>query len=284
MDIVSVQSRVVWGYVGNAVAVPTMQALGADARPVDTVRLAHHPGYGDKPWGVRTEPAEIAGLLTGALGRIDGPAALLMGYLGTAEQGRVVLQTQRAAIDDGRALPLYLDPAFGDEAEGVYVDPAIVAFLAADAVAAAHVLLPNRFELATLSGMAVATPADAVAAARSLMTQGPALVMVSSVPLDDGRIGNVLVSAKEAWLAAVPRRVLRAKGTGDMLSAAFTALHAAGHPSPDAFAVSVTLVNNVICATARRDLPDLHLQTVFEKPSTSANSIPIALIPKNMAK
>lgn len=264
MDILSVQSRVVWGYVGNAVAVPVIQALGSHAWAIDTVRLAHHPGHG-KPWGTRTSAADLRGLLAGALDKLNGAAAMLMGYLGSAEQGRIAMTLRDGARTAGRDLPLYLDPAFGDDAEGIYVDPEIVTFFRDDAVPAATVVMPNRFELAQLSSLAVDNPNDAVHAARVLLAQGPELVLVSSVPAPDGQIGNVLVSAEGAWMAPVPRLRLRAKGTGDMLSAAFTALHSNGESPVNALEHAVSIVNHAAEAAVERNLAELDIPGVLSE-------------------
>lgn len=264
MDIVSVQSRVVWGYVGNAVAVPVIQTLGVHVWPIDTVRLSHHPGHG-KPWGTRTAPEDLQGLLTGALGKIDGNAIMLMGYLGSAEQGRAAMAVRDDFIADGRKLPLYLDPAFGDDAEGLYVAPDIVAFFRDVAVPAATAVMPNRFELAQLGRVAVDSPADAVRAARVLLARGPELVMVSSVPAGDGHIGNVLVTPDAAWIARVSRLPLMAKGTGDMLSAAFTALHGNGESPVCALERAVSIVNRAAEAAVHRNLPELDIPAVLSE-------------------
>lgn len=264
MDIVSVQSRVVWGYVGNAVAVPIIQSLGVHVWPIDTVRLAHHPGHG-KPWGTRTAPEDLQGLLAGALGKIDGNAIMLLGYLGSAEQGRTAMAVRNDFIADGRKLPLYLDPAFGDDAEGLYVAPDIVTFFRDIAVPAATAVMPNRFELAALSGRDVDTPDDAVHAARALLARGPELVLVSSVPAGGGHIGNVLVTGDAAWIVRVPRLPLMAKGTGDMLSAAFTALHGNDASPVHAVERAVSIVNRAAEAAVYRNLPELDIPAVLSE-------------------
>lgn len=253
MDIVSLQSRVVWGYVGNAVAVPVIQAAGVRAWPVDSVRLAHHPGHGPTTRLV-TPPAEIAALMTGAAARLDGPAALLIGYLGEAGQGQAALEIAAA---QPAPWPVYLDPAFGDDAEGIYVAADIVAFYK-DAVRQAAVLMPNRFELASLAGSDVTDPPGAIAAARRLMAEGPAEVLVSSVPVAGG-IGTMLVTADHAWMVTAPRLNLAAKGTGDLLSAAFCANKVSGEPSVKALAAAADLARRACEDAAARGLTEMDL-------------------------
>ena len=46
MAILSIQSSVIFGYVGNSIARPVLQTLGYDVWCVDTVNFSNHPGYG----------------------------------------------------------------------------------------------------------------------------------------------------------------------------------------------------------------------------------------------
>jgi pyridoxine kinase len=264
MDILSVQSHVSWGYVGNAVAVPTAQALGVNIWPINTVRLAHHPGHATalgKPWGSVTDTNEIVGLMQGALAQISGPIALQIGYLGHAEQGMKALDVHEAATSAARPIPFYLDPAFGDEAEGIYVSDNIVDFYKTVALPRADVLMPNRFELTHLSGQSIETADDAVDAARTVIAQGPKMVLVSSVPVAGEQIGNLLITRDHAWMAAVPRLKLKAKGTGDMLSAAFVALNLSGQLNSanpaDALQRAVSLVHLAASDAAKRGLVEM---------------------------
>ena len=275
------QSHVTWGYVGNAVAVPTAQALGVNIWPINTVRLAHHPGHASalgKPWRSVTDADEIVGLMQGALAQISGPVALQIGYLGHAEQGIKALDIHEAATSNERTIPLYLDPAFGDDAEGIYVSADIVDFYKTVALPRADVLMPNRFELAHLSGQRIETANDAVHAARAVINLGPQMVLVSSVPVDDGQVGNLLITRKDAWIAAVPRLKLQAKGTGDMLSAAFVALslsgRLAGANPPDALQRAVSLVHLAAKDAAKRGLVEMDVPSALKVLGSAMNLIP----------
>lgn len=242
MNVISLQSRVKTGYVGNAIAVPTLNACGVHAVAIDTVIYAHHPGHGPVT-PERITPAELSVRLETALSDSHPPACLLSGYLASVDQGHAALQQLHRAQHDGHLHAYYLDPVFGDDAEGTYVDPALVAFFRDEALPACNVLMPNRYELAQLSGMPVQSIGDAEIAARALIAKGPETVVVSSVPGPDGRIANVLVSQGTACAVSVDSLKLCAKGTGDMLSAAFCGLHARGIAPDDALGIAVALVD-----------------------------------------
>ncbi len=273
MDFISLQSRVVWGYVGNAVAIPTLQTLGINAWPVDTVLYPHHPGHGPT-FRHAAAAADIGALLTAAMDCIDGPLSLLSGYLADSGQGQTALSVLEKARAGGRAIPFYLDPVFGDDAEGTYVAPSLVTFFRAAAIPAATLVMPNRFELATLTAMTVETPADAVRAARQLIRQGPQLVLVSSVPAVEA-ITNILVSNDQAWICRVKKQPLLAKGTGDMFSAAFSGLLASGHSPSAALAKATAIVQIAVEDCSISAAREINLPFILNQNLSLLSPVPV---------
>lgn len=281
MDVISLQSRVKSGYVGNAVAEPVLMATGAVALPIDSVLYPHHPGHGPATPDV-TSLADLTDKLEIAFARCTAPVSFLSGYLANAPQGRAALDQVRRARNAGRLGSYFLDPVFGDDAEGTYVDPSLITFFRDDALPQCDVLLPNRYELAVLSGISIMTPSDAVRAARVLIDKGPSMVVVSSVPAPDDQLANILVTRLDASAIAVKRRNLRAKGTGDLLSAAFAGLHTAGADPRTALSIAVSLVDAVTKAAADHNRPEMDLLKVlktFDFSKTDASApVPIELL------
>ncbi len=258
MDIVSFHSRVVCGYVGNSVAVPTIQYLGLNAWPIDTVVLGHHPGHGPTTRKM-TAAGDIATWANGAFKRIPKPCAVLLGYLGSADQGHAISEFLINTRDAGDIIPIYLDPVFGDTAEGIYVDQDIVDYYKDVAVPMANVVMPNCFELAHLTGIQIDSISAAVSAAHILIERGPDIVMLSSVPGKDHMLTNVVVTAEKAWAISTMHLALEAKGTGDLLSAAFTALHAGGKSVPEAFHLASRIVQSSVIDASSRGLMELDI-------------------------
>lgn len=264
MAVLSIQSSVACGSVGNNAAVFVLQCLGHEVWPVNTARLSNHPGHGR--WrGPVTDADEVAQIIEGIgeLGVLGRCRAVLAGYLGRVETGRVVL----AALDKVRqANPDALfccDPVMGDRAEGLYVPAAIADFYAAEAVSRADILLPNAFELERLGGRPVTGPGDARAAAEALLDRGPRLVVVTSVEPAEGTAGGgiatVAVSRAGAWQVTTPRLAVPAKGAGDAFAALFLGRYLAGGDVASALADAVSSVFGLIAAAVRTGADELPL-------------------------
>ena len=62
--ILSIQSHVAYGHVGNSASVFPMQRLGVEVWPVHTVNFSNHTGYG--AWrGPLMDPADVAKVMAG---------------------------------------------------------------------------------------------------------------------------------------------------------------------------------------------------------------------------
>src|SRR5918995_203814 len=182
MNILSIQSHVAYGHVGNAAAVFPMQRLGVEVWPIHTVQFSNHTGYG--AWKGRVfDGAAIAELVEGiaergVLGRCDG---VLSGYMGSADIGNAILSAVgrvRASNPDA----LYCcDPVIGDVGRGVFVRPGIPEFMRERAVPAADIVTPNHFELDQLTDRATTNIADVLAAVDLVHARGPRVVLVTSL-------------------------------------------------------------------------------------------------------
>lgn len=225
--ILSIQSSVAYGHVGNSAAMFPLQRLGMEVWPVYTVQFSNHPGYGHRTGQVFTG-AHVQDVVDGiaARGVLGGCRAVLSGYLGDAAVGQAVLHAV-AAVRAANPAALYCcDPVIGDAGPGIYVQPAIPALLRDHCLAQADIATPNQFELELLTGRPAPTlPAmkAAVHALRATMRPG-ATVLVTSAALDDtpaDAIDLVAVDGTGAWRLRTPRLPIAASGTGDTIAALF---------------------------------------------------------------
>ena len=184
--ILSIQSAVAYGHVGNSAAVFPLQRLGFEVWPVNTVLFSNHTGYG--AWRGRGVELEwVEELIEGVAerGAIPRTRAVLSGYLGDPSLGAAVLRAV-ARVRAARADMLYAcDPVMGDEGRGFFVRPGIPEFFRDHAVPAADIVTPNQFELAWLAGRSIASLEEAVAAAAAVRATGPRIVVCTSLDLGE---------------------------------------------------------------------------------------------------
>ncbi|GJD91801.1 MULTISPECIES: pyridoxal kinase PdxY [Methylobacterium] len=225
MKVLSIQSHVAYGHVGNASAVFPMQRLGVEVWPIHTVQFSNHTGYGAWRGRVFDGPSIeelVAGIgERGVLGTCDG---VLSGYMGSADIGTAILGAV-AAVRAANPAALYCcDPVMGDIGRGVYVRPGIPEFMREQAVPAADIVTPNQFELEALTGLATHTLAGAKAGVEALRAMGPRVVLVTSLITEATPAGSIDLLAGEGgqfWCLRTPRLGLDVNGAGDCIAALF---------------------------------------------------------------
>ncbi|MBO1073766.1 pyridoxal kinase PdxY [Roseomonas marmotae] len=229
MNILSIQSWVAYGHVGNASAVFPLQRLGAEVWAVNTVQFSNHTGYGS--WRGQVFGAELVRDLVqgiedrGALPRCD---AVLSGYMGDAAIGEAILDAA-ARVKAFNPHALYCcDPVIGDVGRGVFVRPGIPEFMRDRALAAADLITPNQFELEHMSGMPVTTLAEAKTAVTALQQRmagtGPRAVLVTSLKVAETPEDQIELLAAEGGAfhrVRTPMLPLSVNGAGDAIAALF---------------------------------------------------------------
>lgn len=225
MNILSIQSHVAYGHVGNASATFPLQRLGHEVWPIHTVQFSNHTGYGD--WTGRVFDGQAIEELMdgiaarGVLSRCDG---ILSGYMGSADIGQAILSAAaRVRASNPKAL-WCCDPVIGDVGRGIFVRPGIPEFMREHAVPAADIVTPNQFELSQLTGRQIVSLADAKSAIAALRTLGPKIVLVTSLVTNETPADCVDLAAGDAdgvWRLRTPRLDLDINGAGDAIAALF---------------------------------------------------------------
>jgi pyridoxine kinase len=225
MNLLSIQSHVVYGHVGNSAAVFALQRLGCEVWPVHTVQFSNHTGYGswtDEVFAADHISRVVDGIAArGALATCDG---VLSGYLGSVATGEAIL----AAVDNvkaANAMASYCcDPVIGNRARGAFVRPGIAEFLRDRAVPVAEVVTPNHFELEQLAGRTAHSRAELLSAIDDIHALGPRAVLVTSVRTDETPEGMLDVVASDPngqHLVRTERLTTPANGAGDLIAALF---------------------------------------------------------------
>jgi pyridoxine kinase len=263
LNLLSIQSHVVYGHVGNCAAVFPLQRLGCEVWPIHTVQFSSHTGY--PGWRGRAfEPALIdecvAGLAAiGALARCDG---VLSGYLGKAETGQAALRAYDAVKAANPRAAYSCDPVIGDEGRGLYVDVTVAEFLRERALPAATALTPNAFELSWLTGGEVGTLGQARAALALLRARGPQVVLVTSLRLDDTPADALDMIACEGdglWRLRTPKLPIAVNGAGDLVAALFFFHWLRAGSAAQALAAAASSVYGIVAATSAAGSRELTL-------------------------
>jgi len=241
MRILSIQSSVAYGYVGNSAATFPLQRLGHEVWPVMTVHFSNHTGYG--AWrGMVLDPDVIAEVIEGmsergALARVD---AVLTGYQGSPGVASVVLATVERVRGLNPSVVYCCDPVMGDVGRGMFVLPGVPELIRERVVPIADVVTPNAFELAYLAGGgdpalvsvdSVSTVDGLLSAVDVVRASGPSTVLVTSVQgagVGADEIGMLAVDSTGAYLVRTPRLPLTVNGAGDVTAALFLAHLSAG--------------------------------------------------------
>lgn len=226
-EVISIQSQVVHGHVGNSAAVFPMQAAGLTVAAVPTVLLSNHPHYPTVRGGVL--PGDLlADLLRGVeeRGLVEDARVIVTGYLGSVENGMLVAEFVARAKSRNPRLVHVCDPVIGDDELGVFVEGGLIPLFRDGLVPMASIITPNRFELALLSGCEIDTAAAAMGAAEVLHARGAGAVVATGCRLSDTGAGMVETLA---WMPGdvgrfpVPLLPIRPCGTGDLFTAVLVA-------------------------------------------------------------
>ena len=254
MNILSIQSHVVYGHVGNAAASFPLQRIGVEVWPIHTVQFSNHTGYG--AWTGRVfDAALITEVVQGiaardALARCDG---VLSGYMGSAETGAAILDAVAQVKAANPKARYCCDPVIGDVGRGVFVRPGIPELMRDSAVPAADVVTPNQFELDLLAGQGSATRRDALAAIDAVHRLGPRAVLVTSLHTDETPQNAIdLVASDPAgrFRVRTPKLPIAVNGAGDAIAALFFAHYLRDGSAAQALSRAASSVFGVLKCTA----------------------------------
>jgi len=254
MNILSIQSHVAYGHVGNSAAVFPLQRLGVEVWPIDTVQFSNHTGYGK--WQGRVFDAGLIRDMVGGieqrgvLGECDG---VLSGYMGGANIGAAILDAVATVRRANPAARYCCDPVIGDVGRGIFVREGIPQFMKEKAVPAADIVTPNQFELDYLAGRESRTLADALAAVKVVHGLGPRAVLVTSLHVDDTPEGAIDLLASDAtgrFRLRTPKLNLAVNGAGDAIAALFFAHYLRVGKLNEALSKAASAIFGVLMKTA----------------------------------
>ncbi|GAB2837354.1 pyridoxal kinase PdxY [Microbacterium insulae] len=273
MKILSIQSAVAYGHVGNSAAVFPLQRIGVEVLPVYTVNFSNHTGYGS--WrGPLISPDDVRDVITGieergVLPQID---VVLSGYQGGEGIADVILDAVERVKAANPSAIYSCDPVMGNARSGCFVAPAIPVLLRDRVVPAADIITPNQFELGFLTDTEPDTLESTLASVDRIRETGPRTVLVTSVERPDrpeGTIEMLAVDDAGAWIVQTPHIPMKANGSGDVTAALFTAHYRRTRNLGDALARTTSSVFDLLQRThdsGERELQLVESQEFYAHP------------------
>jgi pyridoxine kinase len=284
MNILSIQSHVAYGHVGNAAALFPLQRMGVEVWPIHTVQFSNHTGYGS--WKGRVfEAAMISEVISGidqrgVLGECDG---VLSGYMGSADIGSAILEAVTTVKRANPAAKYCCDPVIGDVGRGIFVREGVPEFIRMKAVVAADITTPNQFELDYLSKRSSKTLRETRDAVKAVHDLGPTAVLVTSLHTNETPSESVdLLASDESGLFRVrtPQLPLTVNGAGDAIAALFFAHYLRGSKIGEALSSAASALFGVLrktAATGAREIQLVAAQDQIVKPSQVFEAEALAL-------
>ncbi|WP_454172934.1 pyridoxal kinase PdxY [Microbacterium maritypicum] len=273
MKILSIQSAVAYGHVGNSAAVFPLQRIGVEVLPVYTVTFSNHTGYG--AWrGPLIAPDDVREVITGIeeRGVFDRIDAVLSGYQGGEGIGDVIIDAV-ARVKAANPNAVYAcDPVMGNAKSGCFVAPAIPVLLRERVVPVADIITPNQFELGFLTDTEPDTLESTLASVDLARAMGPRTVLVTSVERPDREEGTIEMLAADdegAWVVQTPHLPMKANGSGDVTAALFTAHYVETGSAKIALERTASSVYDLLKATldsGERELQLVEAQEFYAHP------------------
>jgi pyridoxine kinase len=275
LNILSIQSHVAYGHVGNSSAVFPMQRLGCEVWPIHTVQFSNHTGY-EQGWSGRVYDGQMIDEVVdgiAALGKLSECDGLLSGYMGSSDIGHAILAAVSRVREAAPGAVYCCDPVIGDIGKGIFVRSGVPEFVKGRAVPAADIITPNQFELNYLAGMETPTLASALKAVEAVHALGPKVILVTSLVTEEtpANAMDMLASAGgETWRLRSPLLDVSVNGAGDAIAAVFFVHWLRTGSAAEALQLSGSSIYGVLRKTAdakSRELVTVAAQEEFVRPS-----------------
>ncbi len=253
--VISIQSQVVHGHVGNSAAVFPMQAAGLEVAAIPTVLFSNTPDYPTLR-GAPVPPDLFADLLRGAdeRGLPQRATWLVTGYIGSVQVARLTADFVARCKAANPKLRYLCDPVMGDHGPGLYVPAELARIMQDDLLPLADLATPNSFELAHLTGRPIATLADAQAAARALRMAPGAHLIATGCVLDDtpaDHLESLIIGSGGTTRHATPHIPVALPGTGDLFAGLLMAALGRGRDLAQAVDLAQALTGRALAHAAQ---------------------------------
>ena len=253
VDVISIQSQVIYGCVGNKAVIPTLEQHGLTTIAVPTVLYSNAPHY-PTFYGSVIPDDWFADFLQTLEDRdvLQNARAIMLGYLGTPAQAQILTAWLTKIRSQYPHLLIQIDPVLGDTGCGLYVDAGLAESYRSHLRHLATGMTPNHFELEYLSGQTLNSMEAVIEAARSLLDEHTRwIVVTSAAPQEwpEGRMRLLIIDKQNTDIQEHPYYHTHAHGTGDTFAAGLMAWQLRGKPLPEAARLSAERVVDIVRRT-----------------------------------
>lgn len=263
MRVLSIQSCVSYGHVGNSAAVFPMQRIGHEVMPVHTVVFSNHTGYG--AWGGQLIGGDVIRDIVAGIderGGLNDVELVLSGYQGGNDIGDAILDAV-ALVRQRNPQAIYAcDPVLGSATSGCFVAPEVQTLIRDRVVPSADLITPNQFELGFITGTDPHTLEETLASVDLVRAVGPATVLVTSVFRPDREADTIemlAVTGEGAWIVQTPKLAFKRNGSGDVAAALFASHFRGSGDAADALGKTAASVYELLHNTFEAEASELLL-------------------------
>lgn len=273
-SILSIQSHVAYGYVGNKAAVYPLQSMGYDVWPVNTVQFSNHTGYGKWKGDVFSRE-HIKNVIKGIeeLGVIDQCHGILSGYMGSAEICEEVYETVKRFKAINPKLIYLCDPVIGRN--NCYVKPEVLEFFKKNL--RADIITPNQYEAEILSGIKITNLEELQRAAEFLHSLKIKIVVITGIKFQTDPNGLLVFVSDGTQSHIIQAKEYKFKtpinGTGDLFSATFLGSSLANNNPPQALQLAVYYIQRVLENTMKAEAKELQVLSIDY--SRTSDNLPV---------
>lgn len=232
--ILSIQSHVVHGYVGNKCATFPLQLLGFEVNNLNSVQLSNHTGYKHCK-GQVLNANELDTLIEGLkLNNLQDCSHILTGYVGSPSFLNKVVEVVKELKSSSPNVTYVCDPVLGDHGK-LYVPKENLPIYIDQLIPMADIMTPNQYETEWLSSIKVKDVETAIKAMDWFHDKGVKVVVITSTDITHLTNPKILTGfasqiitkqgaeTKERLKFNIPLLEGKFTGVGDLFSAVFTA-------------------------------------------------------------
>lgn len=266
--ILSIQSKLVYGYVGSNIAELAIQLHGLDVIAYPTVYLSAHTGH-QPIHGAKIPKNLFDDLIEGvdALHLMDSVSNIVTGYIGSED---ILLSAANyiTRIKSEYTQMLYIcDPVMGDTGVGLYVDDSVAKSYLNDIIPLCDILTPNHFEFEYIIGHKIDTEDQVLSAIVGNNTLRDKTVIITSCHLNDtadDEIETLIVFNGECTRIAAKRIEIETTGTGDLFSAIIASKLAIGCDITKSVRYATQVIKKALDYTVKNNNTEMNAACLLE--------------------